>query len=139
MKGIKKFFGEFKEFALKGNVVSMAVGIIIGGAFQSIVTSLIDNVISPLIGCFNVGGLNGLVIHIWKADLAIGAFLMDIINFIIMAFVIFMIVKAMNKLMDLGHKKKEEAEPTTKKCPYCQSEIDILATKCPHCTSDLDE
>ena len=137
MGKIKAFFNEFKEFALKGNVVSMAVGIIIGGAFSSIITSLTDNIISPIIGCFNEGGFNGITIDIWEAQLRIGAFLTDVLNFLIMAFVLFLIVKAMNKIMSLGKKKETPAAPTTKVCPYCQSEISILATKCPHCTSAL--
>ncbi|MGN0166371.1 MAG: large conductance mechanosensitive channel protein MscL [Lachnospiraceae bacterium] len=137
---MKSFLNEFKEFALKGNVVSMAVGIIIGGAFQSIVTSLINNIINPIIGCFNEEGINGLKITIWNAELCIGAFIMDVVNFIIMAFVIFLIVKAMNAAMSIGKKKAEPevpAEPTTKVCPYCLSEININAKKCPHCTSEL--
>lgn len=139
MGKIKAFINEFKEFALKGNVVSMAVGIIIGGAFQSIVTSLIDNIINPIIGCFSTGGIKGLSVTIWNAELFIGNFIMDVINFLVMAFVIFLIVKAMNKAMSLGKKKEEPkpAEPTTKVCPYCRSEISILATRCPHCTSVL--
>ncbi|MDO4633933.1 MAG: large conductance mechanosensitive channel protein MscL [Eubacteriales bacterium] len=135
---MKSFMAEFKEFALKGNVVSMAVGVIIGGAFQSIVTSLLDNVINPIIGCFNVGGFTGLTIHVGKAELLVGTFIMDIINFLIMAMVVFMIVKAMNKAMTLG-KKEEEEEETTKECPFCKSEIPLEATRCPHCTSQLED
>lgn len=137
MGKIKAFFNEFKEFALKGNVVSMAVGIIIGGAFSSIITSLTENIISPIIGCFNEGGFKGLTITIWEAELKIGAFIMDVVNFLIMAFVLFIIIKAMNTVMTIGKKKEEAAAPTTKVCPYCQSEISILATKCPHCTSAI--
>ena len=139
MGKIKNFFAEFKAFALKGNVVSMAVGIIIGGAFTSIINSLINNIINPIIGCFVSGGINGLTVKIWKAELFYGAFIMDVINFIVMAFIVFLMVKAMNAATNVGKKKTEEApaEPTTKVCPYCQSEININATKCPHCTSDL--
>lgn len=139
MEKIKNFIKEFKEFALKGNVVSMAVGIIIGGAFQSIITSLIENIISPIIGCFNTGGFEGVSITIWKAELLVGQFVLDVVNFLIMAFVVFLIVKAMNAAMSIGKKKEEDvpAEPTTKVCPYCQSEININATKCPHCTSEV--
>ena len=136
---MKAFFKEFKEFAIKGNVMSLAVGMIIGSAFTGLVNSLLDNVISPIIGCFNTGGINGLHVTIWKADIYYGAFLTDVVNFIIMAFVVFLMVKGMNKLMEAG-KKKEEAveEVTTKECPYCKSEINIEATKCPHCTSDVE-
>lgn len=139
MGKIKNFFAEFKAFALKGNVVSMAVGIIIGGAFTSIINSLINNIINPIIGCFVSGGINSLTVKIWKAELFYGAFIMDVINFIVMAFIVFLMVKAMNAATSIGKKKTEEApaEPTTKVCPYCQSEININATKCPHCTSDL--
>lgn len=139
MGRIKNFFSEFKAFALKGNVVSMAVGIIIGGAFTSIVNSLINNIINPIIGCFTAGGISGLTVQVWDATLCYGAFIMDVINFIIMAFVVFLMVKAMNSAMNIGKKKEEEvpAEPTTKVCPYCQSEININATRCPHCTSEV--
>lgn len=135
---MKAFFKEFKEFAIKGNVMSLAVGMIIGSAFTALVNSLLDNVISPIIGCFNTGGINGLHVTIWKADIYYGAFLTDVVNFLIMAFVVFLMVKAMNKLTDMGKKKDAEEEaPTTKECPYCKSEINIEATKCPHCTSDV--
>ncbi len=135
---MKKFLKEFKEFALKGNVMSLAVGMIIGTSFNGLVTALLDNIISPILGCFSTGGFNGLSVTIGKATLTYGAFLTAVINFIIMAFIVFLMVKAMNKLSDMGKKKEEEAAPTTKKCPYCKSEIDIEATKCPHCTSDVE-
>lgn len=133
---MKKFFQEFKEFALKGNVMSLAVGMIIGTSFSGLVTALLDNIISPIIGCFNTGGFNNLSITIGKATLQYGAFLNAVINFLIMAFIVFLMVKAVNKLTSIG-KKEEEVSPTTKICPYCKSEIDIEATKCPHCTSDV--
>lgn len=135
---MKNFLKEFKEFAVKGNVMSLAVGMIIGSAFTSLVNSLLDNIISPIIGCFNTGGINGLHFTIWKADIYYGAFITDVVNFIIMAFVVFLMVKAVNKLTDIGKKKEEEAAPTTKECPFCKSEINIEATKCPHCTSDVE-
>ena len=135
---MKNFLKEFKEFAVKGNVMSLAVGLIIGSAFTALVNSLLDNVISPIIGCFNTGGINGLHFTIWKADIYYGAFITDVVNFIIMAFVVFLMVKAVNKLTDMGKKKEEEAAPTTKECPFCKSEINIEATKCPHCTSDVE-
>ncbi len=135
---MKNFLKEFKEFAVKGNVMSLAVGMIIGSAFTALVNSLLDNIISPIIGCFNTGGINGLHFTIWKANIYYGAFITDVVNFIIMAFVVFLMVKAVNKLTDLGKKKEEEAAPTTKECPFCKSEINIDATKCPHCTSDVE-
>ncbi|MCR5543824.1 MAG: large conductance mechanosensitive channel protein MscL [Eubacterium sp.] len=107
---MKKFIEEFKEFALKGNVMDMAIGVIIGGAFASIVAALTDNIINPIIGCFSTGGLEGWTITIWKAELGIGAFIMAIVNFLILAIILFIMLKGMNKLMNLK-KKEEEAEP----------------------------
>ena len=145
-KGTKKkvggFFSEFKTFALKGNVMSMAIGVIIGGAFSGLVTSLTTNIITPLLNCFGKmdGSVSKLAVKIKGQSLEFGIFLADIINFIIMAFIVFLLVKGMNALANAGTKKKEEepAEPTTKKCPYCKSEIAIDATKCAHCTSDVE-
>lgn len=137
---MKKFLQEFKEFISKGNVLDLAVGVIIGGAFSSIVTSLTDNIINPLINCIGGAEIQGRIHLIGENYIDYGAFLSAIINFIIMAFIIFCIVKAVNKAMSIG-KKKEEApkEPTTKICPFCKSEIPIDAVKCCHCTSDLTE
>lgn len=131
---------EFKEFALRGNVLDLAVGVIIGGAFQKLVTSLTTNLISPILGCFTEVDFSGWALKIGNLNLTYGAFITDVINFIIMAFIVFLIVKFMNKLSNLG--KKEEptvkAEPTTKVCPHCFSEINIKATRCPCCTSELE-
>ena len=135
---MKKFLKEFKEFAIKGNVMSLAVGMIIGTSFSGLVTSLLDNIISPIIGCFNTGGFNNLSVTIWNATINYGAFITSVINFIIMAFVVFLMVKAVNKITSIGKKEEEEAV-TTKECPYCKSEINIEAVKCPHCTSDIKE
>ena len=130
---MKKFLQEFKEFALRGNVMDMAVGIIIGGAFSGIVTSLTDNFINPLISF-----LTGSATYT-KADVMgfASAFVSAVINFIIMAFILFCLIKGINKMMSIGKKKEEEAAPTTKTCPYCKSEIPIDATRCGHCTSEL--
>ena len=133
---MKGFFAEFKKFILRGNVIDLAVGVIIGAAFQAIVTSLVDDIISPLIGLVANTDLSEMVATVGDVEIRWGAFITAIINFIIMAFVIFLIVKAINKAAELG-KKKEEEKPTTKKCPHCKSEIDIEATRCPHCTSEL--
>lgn len=134
------FFKEFKTFALKGNVMSMAVGVIIGGAFSSLITSLTTNIITPILNCF--GKIDGqtakLALKIKGQSIEFGVFLADVINFIIMAFVVFLLVKMMNKIADIGKKEKEKAAPTTKKCPYCKSEIAIDATRCPHCTSEVE-
>ena len=135
---MKKFFGEFKEFIMRGNVMDLAVGVIIGGAFSSIVTSLTDDIISPILGIFGGMDFSDLVAKVNGAEIRYGAFITAIINFLIMAFIIFLMVKGINKVMSLGKKEVEE-EPTTKVCPFCCSEIDIKATKCPHCTSDVEE
>lgn len=133
---MKKFIQEFKEFALKGNMMDMAVGIIIGGAFTSVVTSLTDNFINPLLN-FITGAAKYT-----GADIAgfASSFISAFVNFIIMAFVLFCLLNVMNKITEIGHHKDEApAAPTTKQCPYCCSEIDIKATRCPHCTSVLEE
>lgn len=135
---IKKFINEFKAFALKGNVMDLAVGVIIGAAFQNIVTSFTESFINPIIN--SIGGAEvGGHIQIFHTGQYIeyGAFLTAVINFFIMAFVIFMIMKAINTIMSIGKHEEAPAAPTTKKCPFCKSEIDIEATKCPHCTSDI--
>ena len=140
MQTLKKFFGEFKEFALRGNVMDLAIGVIIGAAFQSIINSLVNDVLSPLIGLVAQTDLSYLGFTINGVDIRYGAFLTAVINFLIMVFVIFLLVKGMNALSSIGKRKEEEEpDPTTKKCPYCLSEIDIKATKCPHCTSELSE
>lgn len=148
---MKKILNEFKTFALKGNMLDLAVGMIIGTAFNSIVKSLVDDIFMPVLSLFTgkldftnwfiaLDGNKYLTVDAAKeagaATLNYGSFISGVINFIIMAFVVFMIVKFMNKL------KKEEpaapAAPTTKKCPFCKSEIPLDATRCPHCTSTLE-
>lgn len=148
---MKKFFDEFKTFILRGNVMDLAVGVIIGGAFQAIIKSLVDDIIMPLISLIT-GGIDfsnwfiqlsgdekfttlAAAQEAGVATFAYGNFITAVINFLIMAFVIFLLVKTMNKL---AARKQTEEVPTTKKCPYCQSEIDINATRCPHCTSTLE-
>ena len=132
---MKKFIEEFKTFALRGNMMDMAIGVIIGGAFSGIVTSLTDNFINPILNVVTGRRLYSL------QDVAgfASAFLSSLVNFFIMAFVLFCLLKGVNKLMSLGKKPEAETAPTTKKCPYCMSEIDIAATRCPHCTSQLAE
>ena len=129
---LKKFIAEFKAFALRGNVMDMAVGVIIGGAFSGIVTSLTDNFITPIISL--VGGTR----YSWEQiNGFVSSFVGTVVNFLIMAFILFCLLKAVNKLMALGKKPEAPAAPTTKKCPYCCSEIPIEAVKCAHCASDL--
>lgn len=149
---------EFKNFAFKGNMMDLAVGMIIGAAFTGLVNSVVGNLIMPIISIFT-GGIdfnnmylalndNARAVQAAGGDLAAakaagavfayGTFITDFIQFLILAFVVFMLIRAMNKLMQLG-KKEEEANPTTKACPFCKSEIAIEATRCPHCTSELDK
>lgn len=146
------FFGEFKKFIMRGNVIDLAVGVIVGGAFQSIVKSLVDDVVMPVIS-LATKGLNFADLFIaldggeyatlaaaqeaGAATLNYGNFISAILNFLIMAFVVFLLVKGINKVADMNKKPEAPAEPTTKECPYCKSEIAIGATKCPNCTSDL--
>ena len=136
IKGIKKFLEEFKAFAMRGNVLDMAVGVVIGSAFTAIVNSLVNDIINPAIGLFFNADFSDVGIHIGDVTIGVGSFINAIINFLIVAFVLFVVIKAVNAL----HKKPEEAPkaPTTKTCPYCQSEIAIKAVRCPHCTSKLE-
>jgi len=129
-------FKEFKEFALKGNVVDLAVGIIVGGAFGKIVSSLVGDVLMPFVGLL-VGGINvaALSINIGDAVIKYGSFLQTVVDFLIIAFSIFLLVKGINKLR--SKPVEEKVEPTTKVCPYCYSVIPIKATRCPNCTSEL--
>ncbi len=160
---MKKFLEEFKAFALKGNVIDLAVGVIIGGAFQSIVKSLIDDLIMPFVG-LATGGVNfsdqfavlklaeGVKAGTTYPSLAAakeagatvfayGSFITNVINFVVMAMIIFLLVKGINKLHNIGKKPTAPVEevPTIKTCPFCKSEIAVDATRCPHCTSQLSE
>ena len=137
---MKKFMSEFKEFISRGNVMDMAVGIIIGGAFTSIVSSLVEDIINPLLGIF--GGMNFDQLHIkllGEATLNYGKFISAILNFLIMALIVFIIMKTMNRMVEKFKKEEAPAAPTTKVCPFCKNEIAIDATRCPHCTSVLEE
>ncbi len=134
---MKKFFQEFKEFALKGNVLDMAIGVIIGGAFSGLATSLTDCFINPLIGCIGGAEVQGKIHLLGDQYIDYGSFITAVINFIIMAFIIFLLMKGIKKLLSLG-KKDEVAAPLTRKCPYCYGDIDVKATKCMYCTSDVE-
>lgn len=150
----KGFFGEFKKFIMRGNVMDMAVGVIIGGAFTAIVTSLNADILTPILGLFGGTDFSNLFIQLTGhetkyttlaaaqeagvATLNYGNFITAVINFLITAFVIFCLIKMMNAVNDKLGKKEEPAAPTTKKCPFCKSEIAIDATRCPHCTSQLE-
>lgn len=142
LKGIR---AEFKKFILRGNVVDLAVGVIIGAAFQSIVKSLVDDIIMPVISLLTGGyDFTSWVLVLGEGDnaatLNYGSFISAVLNFLIMAVVIFALVKVLNRVTSIGKKKKDEpaALPTTKACPFCKSEIAIDATRCPHCTSELN-
>ena len=136
---MKQFLHEFKEFALRGNVMDLAVGVIIGGAFQSIINSLVKDIISPIIGLFTRTDFSDMVLVVLGVQIRYGSFITAVINFLIMAFIIFVMVKMLNKLASIGKKQQEDEAPKTKICPYCLSEIPINATKCADCTSDLPE
>lgn len=136
----KGLFAEFKKFILRGNVLDMAVGVIVGGAFTAIVTSLNDDILTPILGIFGGTDFSNLKVSLGSSPeapvLMYGNFITAIINFLITALVIFLIIRGINSLNDKFKKPEEEATPTTKICPYCKSEIAIDATKCPHCTSE---
>ena len=138
MQKKKGFIDEFKEFALRGSVMDLAVGVIIGAAFQAIVNSLVEDILSPILGLVLQGNFSNLSLDLFDGRVVIryGSFFMAIINFVIMAFVIFLIVKGINALRNRG-KDNTPADPTEKTCPYCQSQISIKATRCPNCTSEL--
>ena len=146
---MKKLFSDFKQFCLRGNILDLAVGVMIGGAFGTIVTSLVNDLLMPIVGLIT-GGVNfsGLFLPLdfqtypnldaakaaGAATLNYGAFLQSVLNFLIMAFCVFTIVRLMAKLMP---PKKEEPKVDPPKCPYCKQSIDPEATRCPHCTSEL--
>ena len=134
------FVSEFKEFISRGNVMDMAVGVVVGGAFGAIVTSLVDDIIGPIIGMI-LGGIDfsGLAITVGSANIMIGNFIQAIINFLIIALCIFSVVKAFNAANAKLKKPEEEAAPVTKICPFCKSEINIEATKCAFCASELKD
>jgi len=130
-------FKEFKEFAMRGSVLDMAVGIIIGGAFGTIVSSLVADVLMPPIGML-LGKVDFATLSIKLSDavaIGYGKFINAIISFLIVAFALFLLIRGMNRM-----KKKAEAapaEPTTKDCPFCVTAVPIKAVRCPHCTSEL--
>lgn len=152
----KGFINEFKTFIMRGNVMDMAVGVIIGGAFQQIINSMVNDIIMPLISKITGGidftnwfiALDGgeyatlaAAQEAGAATLNYGTFITVVINFLLMALVIFCFVKFMNSLSEKARPKKEEAPaaPTTKVCPFCKTEIHIEASRCPHCTSVIEE
>ena len=143
----KGFVAEFKKFIMRGNVMDLAVGVIIGAAFQNIVTALTSSFITPLIalitgGCQKDEAGNIVVGGQFEVKGVIfdyGSFISAVLNFLIMALILFIIVKSVNSAMSIGKKKEAPAAPTEKDCPYCKSKIKIDAVKCPFCTSDVPE
>ncbi|MCH5339711.1 MAG: large conductance mechanosensitive channel protein MscL [Acetatifactor sp.] len=140
----KGFIAEFKKFIMRGNVMDMAVGVIVGGAFTAIVTSLNQDILTPILGIFGGTDFSGLYLVLGEGEAApilyYGNFITAVINFLITAFVIFLLLKGINSLTrKFSHEQEKPAAPTTKKCPFCKSEIAIDATRCPHCTSQLEE
>ena len=149
------FFKEFKDFISRGNVIDLAVGVIIGGAFSGIVNNLVTNIVTPAISLLTGkvsftdlfialdGGEYATLAAAQEAGAATlnyGLFIQAVIDFIITAFVIFLLVKGINKIRSLGKKEEAvvEATPTTKVCPFCKTEINIEATRCPNCTSEVE-
>jgi len=142
---------EFKEFATKGNIFDMAIGVIIGGAFQKIVTSLVNDIIMPSVAIFTGKvDFSDLVITMGNSNIKYGSFITTIVDFLIIAFSIFIAIRTFNKLNNkamenlrkmsiIEEAEEKQEEPTTKCCSYCFSEINIKATKCPHCTSELTD
>lgn len=146
MKRESAFINEFKKFIMRGNVMDMAVGVIIGGAFTSIATSLNKDILTPILSIFGGTDFSNLKIALGTSDnapvLYYGNFITAVINFFITAFVIFCLIKALNVLNTKLLRKQKEVEeetPTTKVCPFCKSSIAIDAIRCPHCTSKLEE
>ena len=131
---MKKFLNEFKDFALKGNVLELAVAVILGGAFGKVVTAVVEIFLNPILEALPKmdGGGTGFAGSLIS-------FAAVVVEFLLTALILFLIIKAFNKAKDLKKKEEAPAEPTTKKCPFCQSEIDIKATRCPHCTSEIKE
>lgn len=138
---MKNFIAEFKKFISRGNVMDMAVGMIIGSAFTSIVSSFVEDIINPILGLFGGVNFDQLKLHLLgEVTLNYGKFITSIINFLIMALVLFTMVRLVNKTAKkLSRQDDQVKAPTTKKCSYCQSTIDIKATRCPHCTSILED
>ena len=131
---MKKLLDEFKAFAFKGNVVDLAVAVILGGAFGKVVTAVVEIFLNPILEALpktpegGTGFVGSLI-----------SFAAVVVEFLITALILFAIIKAMNKAKDLKKKEEAPAEPTTKVCPFCQSEISIKATRCPNCTSELKD
>lgn len=146
MKRGKALIEEFKKFITRGNVIDMAVGVIIGGSFTTIVTSLNNDIITPILGIFGGVDFSNLKLVLGSDKnapvLAYGSFITAVINFLIVAFILFALIKLVNSINEsikakIGEENKAEAK--VKICPFCKEEINIEASRCPHCTSVIDE
>lgn len=146
MKRGKNLIEEFKKFITRGNVIDMAVGVIIGGSFTTIVTSLNNDIITPILGIFGGVDFSNLKLVLGSSKnapvLAYGSFITAVINFLIVAFILFALIKLVNSINEsikakIGEENKAEAK--VKICPFCKEEINIEASRCPHCTSVIDE
>lgn len=133
---MKNILKEFRTFTLRGNVMDLAIAVIIGAAFQSVVSSLTDDIISPILGLFAKTDFSNFVLPIFGVEIRYGSFLTAVINFVIMALVIFFMIKVVNQVANLK-KTKKTVEEKTKLCPYCYTEIPIRALRCPNCTTSL--
>ena len=127
---------EFREFIAKGNVLDLAVAVIMGGAFGLIVASLVEDILMPIIGTIVGKNFTELMVTVNGADIMYGKFIQAVVNFLIIAFVIFLVIKAYNQFLNTV-KKPAAVDPTTKDCPYCLTAVPLKATRCPACTSDL--
>lgn len=154
---MKQFIKEFQEFAFKGNMMDLAVGMIIGAAFTGLVNSIVGNLVMPIISIFTGGiDFNNMYVGLNEASrevaakggditaaksagavFAYGSFITDFIQFLILAFVVFMLIRCINGLMNKVKREQAQEVPTTKACPFCKSEIHIDATRCPHCTAEI--
>jgi large conductance mechanosensitive channel len=131
-------FREFRDFLMRGNVVDLAVAVVIGGAFGAVVASFVADILTPLLGVIGVPDFSTLTITAGKATIAYGTFLNVLISFILVAAAIFFfVVKPMNAMAARRAAKEPAAEPTTKACPFCATDIPVAAKRCPHCTSEL--
>jgi large conductance mechanosensitive channel len=137
---MKKLLKEFNEFAFKGNVMNLAIGVIIGAAFQGVVSSLTTNILSPVIGIFMRENFDSLELGVLGVTIKYGAFLTSLINFLIMAFVVFLLLKLLtetSKRISIADTTGAAGDGPPRKCPYCRMQIDDEASRCPHCTSSL--
>ena len=147
---MKDFLNDFKAFAFKGNMMDLAIGMIIGAAFTALVNSVVSNLFMPIISLFtggidfsnlylplSAGSKDAFMAGAAGSVLPYGTFITDLIQFLILAFVVFLMVRALAKMMKNAKEEEAAEAPTTKECPFCKTEIHIDAVKCPNCTADL--